>query len=306
MPPLKHYLIPTVRRKRNVLKSSTLKLKRKFYIALLALLIAFGTMVTATFAWYIYNTSAHTTKLRMAAGSSVALQISTSYNGNYSSTALLESFTGRLVPVSADKIVDSSDRPLFQKVSQFTDGKGSQPARVASVFNNAVETDFYRTSLYLRSNGGSCDLYLADIGYKDSSSTQPISTAIRVGFVVHTPGSSGSVQEQLIFAINPEGANPNAQYNTATGEEGFVLNSARKDGSTVRFSPYTSNNYANYNESTGQVSLKSNSVKFCELEEDASPVKVDVYIWLEGCDKDCTDSLGSMTLKDVSLSFVGY
>ena len=40
------------------------KLKRKFTGALLALLITFLAVASATYAWYIYNTSQHTTNVR--------------------------------------------------------------------------------------------------------------------------------------------------------------------------------------------------------------------------------------------------
>ena len=52
------------------------RLKRKFTGALLALLITFLAVASATYAWYIYNTSQHTTNVRMAAGAGVNLQIS--------------------------------------------------------------------------------------------------------------------------------------------------------------------------------------------------------------------------------------
>ena len=51
------------------------RLKRKFTGALLALLITFLAVASATYAWYIYNTSQHTTNVRMAAGAGVNLQI---------------------------------------------------------------------------------------------------------------------------------------------------------------------------------------------------------------------------------------
>ncbi len=285
---------------------SSLSLKRKFYTALLVLLVAFASMVTATFAWYIYNTSAHTTKLRMAAGSSVSLQISDEYNGTYSSSVVLDSFTGRLTPVSADQIVNDDDETLFQKVAGFTDGPANGPTLLASVFKNAAEADYYKTELFLRSSGGDCDLYLSDIGFEDSDSRLPISTAIRLGFVVHKPGSNGSVDEQFIFAINPDEHNPQAEYNTATGQEGYVLDSSKKDGTTLSFEPFTPDNYAEYDENDGTVTLKKNSEMLCQLKGGDSPVEIDVYIWLEGCDKDCTGSLSNTTLKDISLSFVGY
>ena len=92
------------------------RLKRKFTGALLALLITFLAVASATYAWYIYNTSQHTTNVRMAAGAGVNLQISNAYNGVYGSSAVLESFSGQLVPVSTNKI-----RSLHQAIRQKQD-----------------------------------------------------------------------------------------------------------------------------------------------------------------------------------------
>ena len=59
------------------------RLKRKFTGALLALLITFLAVASATYAWYIYNTNRHTTNVKMAAGTGVNLQISNTYDGDY-------------------------------------------------------------------------------------------------------------------------------------------------------------------------------------------------------------------------------
>ena len=96
---------------------------------MLALLITFLAVVAATYAWYIYNTSRHTTKVKMAAGTGINLQISNTYNDGYSSAAVLNSFTGWLTPVSTDKISVG-----FQKAEEFVRGTGSQPELVAGVF----------------------------------------------------------------------------------------------------------------------------------------------------------------------------
>lgn len=35
------------------------------------------------------------------------------------------------------------------------------------------------------------------------------------------------------------------------------------------------------------------------------PVQVDVYLWLEGCDEDCTLNLATHTMRNIALSFSG-
>ena len=151
---------------------------------------------SATYAWYIYNTSRHTTNVRMAAGAGVNLQISNSYSGTYGSAAVLDSFAGQLVPVSTNRISGG-----FQKVLGFTEGS-SQSGLVASIFGSGEQTDYYQTSLFLRTNGTSTDIYLSDIGFEDSDEKNPISSAIRVGLVVHQAGQNQSVDGEYIFAIS--------------------------------------------------------------------------------------------------------
>ncbi len=264
-------------------------------------MIALTTLVCSTFAWYIYNTAAHTTKVQLAVGSSVSLLISDAYNGEYSNSAALSSFTGRLTPVSTNNI-----RGGFQKVKGFeTVTSGSTTKSLASVFTSAASSDYYMTSLYIKSVGGDSAVYVSDIGYEDSDTTKPISTAIRVGLLVHEQGNSTTINDQFIFEIN-RASNPNKEYNTKTGSEGYVLDSSKTDGSTVAFTPYNSNNFAEYDNSNGVVTVTSSSQKIADIKaSDSEPVQVDVYIWLEGCDEDCTGSIANMTLRNLSISFAG-
>ena len=280
------------------------KLRSRFKISLLAMLIAFIAVVSATYAWYIYNTSRHTTDVRMAAGAGANLQISNSYSGEYGSAAVLESFKGQLEPVSTNKVTAG-----FQKATSFIVGQGGPADLLAAGFDDSEARDYYHTSMYLRTNGNDTDIYLADIGFEDSDEKVPISSAIRVGLVVHEPGQNMPVSSEYIFAISDK-KNPEANYNTVTGKEGYVLDGVKKDGTTVPFSPYTSDAYCIYDKNTGVVTLKKTSEKLCTITGDGhgkpgTPVQIEVYICLEGCDEDCTVNLCGETLKKLAVSFAG-
>ena len=75
-----------------------------------------------------------------------------------------------------------------------------------------------------------------------------------------------------------------------------MLDSGRSDGATVHLDQLTSANFCDYNEDTVIVSLKEATTKICSLPAAAkganrsTPVRVDVYVWLEGCDPDCTNN----------------
>ena len=211
---------------------------------------------------------------------------------------------GQLVPVSTNRISGG-----FQKVTLFKNGGEGQAPLVTDTFTGGQTSDYYHTKLFLRTTGGTTDIYLSDIGYEDSDEENPISSAIRVGLIVHQPGENQQPEAEYIFAISDK-KNPQAQYNTDDGEEGHVLDSTRTDGTTVPFTPYTSDAYCNYNKSTGEVTLKQNSQKICTVSGDGEgkagrSVEVEVYIWLEGCDEDCTSNLSGTTLQNLALSFAG-
>lgn len=280
------------------------QLKTRLTSSMIAVFLLIFASLAATYAWYIYNTSRHTTNVKMAAGTGVNLQISNTYDGDYSSATVLAKFPGQLVPVSTNRISGG-----FQKVTLFKNGGEGQAPLVTDTFTGGQTSDYYHTKLFLRTTGGTTDIYLSDIGYEDSDEENPISSAISVGLVVHQPGENQQPEAEYIFAISDK-KNPQAQYNTDDGEEGHVLDSTRTDGTTVPFTPYTSDAYCNYNKSTGEVTLKQNSQKICTVSGDGEgkagrSVEVEVYIWLEGCDEDCTSNLSGTTLQNLALSFAG-
>lgn len=288
----------------NEKTTNTKSLRRRLTISILVVIITLCAVVSATYAWYIYNTSRHTTDVRMAAGAGANLQISNSYSGEYGSAAVLESFKGQLEPVSTNKVTAG-----FQKATSFIVGQGGPADLLAAGFDDSEARDYYHTSMYLRTNGNDTDIYLADIGFEDSDEKVPISSAIRVGLVVHEPGQNMSVSSEYILAISDK-KNPEANYNTVTGKEGYVLDGVKKDGTTVPFSPYTSDAYCIYDKNTGVVTLKKTSEKLCTITGDGhgkpgTPVQIEVYIWLEGCDEDCTANLCGETLKKLAVSFAG-
>ena len=172
------------------------QLKRRLTAAMIALLIAFMAMLAATYAWYVYNTGRHTTNVRMAAGAGANLQISNAYNGTYGSAAVLKDFSGQLEPVSTNRISNG-----FQKVLAFTGGAQDQPELVANIFGDVEKNEYYRTSLFLRTNGSDTDIYVSDIGFEDSNENSPISSAIRVGLVVHKPGENQVPQEEFLPSV---------------------------------------------------------------------------------------------------------
>ena len=279
-------------------------LKRSFIGALIAVLALLISVTGATFAWYVYNTSVHTTDVHLAAGAGVSIEIAKEYDGQYGSAVELEPFEGLLDPVSTDSI-----RNGFQKDVEWrptTEADNTEVKQFAFKFGESETSDYFKTSLFIRSRGASCPVYISNIGFEDEHPEAPISTAIRVGFVIHEPGENTAETSEYIFSISDE-KNPNKEYNTEQGREGHVLDSTKTDGSTVEFTPLNSDAFAIYDRNTGESTLKDTSVPIMTLPAGRNgpgeSVQVDVYIWLEGCDEDCTISLSGASLKDIAIQF---
>lgn len=279
------------------------QLRKRFQRIVLTLLVAAVACSAVTYAWYIYNANRHITDVKMAAGTGVTFLIADSYNGDYKTSAGLL-FQGLLDPVSTDNVENG-----FQKVSGFTGGT-TQSSLLASVFAPAERSDYYKTSLYLTTSSVATDVYLSDIAFDDQDEDNPISTALRVGLAVHEPGEGQPVAAQYIFELS-QAHNPQAHYNTYHGQAGDVLDSTKSDGSTVTFKPLNSENYCSYDDNTGVITLQPKTVQLCSLPAAAqgaahgTPVQVDVYVWLEGCDEDCTNNLANTSLESLALMFAG-
>ena len=125
---------------------------------------------------------------------------------------------------------------------------------------------------------------------------------MRLGLVVNG--------EEYIFAVNGE-HNPNAGDNAAREQAGgYVLDSTKTDGTTLPFTPYTEENFCVYNQETGAVTLPEDALRLCSVSGDGQggygeSVRLDIYLWLEGCDEDCTQNLSGQTMRNLALSFAG-
>lgn len=284
--------------------NSSKQLKRRLALAALAMAAVLLSITTATFAWYIFNTSARTTEVKMSAGSSVSLQIASQKDyeekgeAAFGSATQMEPMENGLIGVSTDKIANG-----FQAVTAFRgEWQDGTYRSIARYFRDASDRkEYYKTTLLLRTTAQSLDVYLADIGSTDREG-QYLSTAMRLGLVVQG--------QEFIFELN-KARNPNriGDNGSEKAEGYYALDSTRTDGTVVPFTPLDEDALCNYDPATGAASRKDTSVKICTLTGPggrySDPVPVEVYLWLEGCDEDCTVDLAGQTMELVSLIFAG-
>lgn len=285
--------------------TSSRSLRRRFFGALIVLLIFAALMGAVTMAWYIYNTNSHTTDVHMAAGTSTRLEIAKEYDGNYSYAVQLNQFKGKLNPVSTDKMTGG-----FQEcVGHIDDPQGTR-GPLAYLFDFSKTSDYYMDTMFLRTNASNIGVYVSGLEFKDNQDAQLLATALRVGLAVHEPGKDQPVAKEYIFELSDK-ENPGRQYNAYKGFEGCVLDHTKTDGSVVELTPYSKKNFAKYDPVSDVLELTGDSLKLFDLtgtvdKDFGTPVQVDVYIWLEGCDPDCTGRIGGLSLEDLAITYACF
>ncbi len=282
-------------------------LKRKLLGAAIFMLLALLTATVTTFAWYIYHTSGSTIDVTMTAGSCVSLQISNEMDGDYGTSTSLrvgnDDQPVMLSPVSTDYIDTSAQDGGFQSARGFISGDAGRDYKLASVFGRADTADFYHTQLFLKTTyDGDLPIYVSQIG--ESGTGEKLAKALRVGLVVEGGG-------QFFFELDSE-PGTTGRYNTEQGYipgaaySGTVLDHTATDGSVVDIVTYDKDNMCSYDIETGKVTLKSGSIQICTVRGGSKPVKIDVYVWLEGCDPDCYSDIEGERFDNLSISFAGY
>ena len=288
-------------------KAENKNLKLRFLSAILALLIALVAVATATFAWYIYHTGNKTSEINMAAGTSDSIMICDEIDGKYSTSTVIKfDKDGPLIPVSTTKI-DNGDG--FRAAINYVQGDESkgQPGLVANLFGKTESLAFLKETLYLKNTGDtgesgkSFNIYIEDIDLSNAieNKINPISTAIRIGFVTD--------KGEFIFEANDQDHIANPYYNTdnipVDGAGNKIIPFAiNPDTNKPDKAPTTYNHSHFYSSKEGSVNSGAQSIGTLSGGE---PLEVDIYVWLEGCDEDCTPALGGEEIRNFAIKFIG-
>ena len=256
-----------------------------------------GAVVVSTYAWYVYNTGRHTTKSTYG-----------SRSRNQSADQPMPTMVFMVLPpywtafpASSIRYRRTGSAEVFRKCSASQTERKTSPIWWRICLEEATTVITIKTSLFLRSNGKSTDIYLSDIGFEDSDENNPISSAIRAGFVIHQAGLDQPTENEYIFEISDKKESAGGVQH-GDRRRGLRSGQHKTDGTTVPFQPYNEEAYCIYDKDTGEVTKKEGSLKLCTVTgtsdgKPGTPVQIDLYIWLEGCDEDCTGNLSSQTLK---------
>lgn len=291
------------------------KLKKELFVAVVMAVLSFVTLCTATYAWYVANTTVKAkTSTISAKANNFVLQIATLEDGaqHGDSTSLVASTVGHTISPSSTN--DLKSWYICQGWGQYGKVTSYVKPTISEDGKYTIGTDRYayiksEYILYTVTETGLCDVYLdgAEIGgaIQVSANGSPTSTVIpesmRVGITIQDLNSEENAvgDEKLVLVYAPY--NEIGKGNDATAIDGWTYVKDETSLAPVTYphiyeKTYTwtddSNNIHNYaavknGESYEAPTINGDTIA-TDVDYDGKIMRV--YIWLEGTDEQCVNN----------------
>ena len=312
------------------------QLKYRLFASILSVIVAFVSLSSATYAWYVSNNKVEGRATSIAAeangfmlqivkygesldhGSDQALYSAT--NGHKISPASPENFKNWWIPKewTSGMKVSSYMYPTWDKDDKGNTLIGQYTAENGEVYYTHVVAAY---TLYTLTNTGTCDVFLdgsADGGaiqvtVKDQDNksvavSDKVAASIRVGLSV-----GDGDDEHLVLVYAP--VNPTGKGNDVNATEGW---SVVADETSTKLASYPHISETNYEWTDNGVTKNfavtkdglnyvkgNNATPLTEANYEGVPLRV--YVWLEGTDADCISSVvdGDNRVFNVTLHLAG-
>ena len=254
---------------------------------------------TATYAWFTSNRIVRTDKV-VSQSNTDMVKLMVSGTGGDAFTGKSKEDITRVNSTDANKLMPVSTADLKNFVSQ-----NGSVSDMAVSFEKAKESDYYHGQIFLRADavnheGEKLALYFdepEDMGPLFKNTKGSVLNAIRLGITIDDV-------KTYLFRVS-DAASPNQKQAANTILNGEILGKNQvidSSGNTFRAVTDPSVLLKDYMVDPDGT---TNGSKKPLLEMDLNRIyKLDIYVYLEGCDPDCTDAveLGSL---DFYLAFYG-
>lgn len=309
------------------------KLKMQIVVAVLSVMVSFAALSSATYAWFVSNTSVQATASTISAkANNFVLQIAkledgAQHGGNNQS--LIASTNGhKISPSSTNDLVNwyicqgwgtGGKVQTYMKPTIDSDGKYT------------IGTDRYayiksEYILYTVTQTGLCDVYLngseAGGAIQVTASGTPTSTVIpesmRVGITIQDLNALGNAvgDERLVLVYAP--SDETGKGNDETAIDGWTYVNSTSSVAPVTYPHISEMNYLWTDSSSVVHNYAATKVgeDYCAPDSNAAPIATAVdydgvimrlYIWLEGTDEQCVNNSNEddPSVYNVTISLVG-
>ncbi len=259
-------------------------LRRSALIMLISLLLLAVAITSVAYAWFTFTTSSRVEPLAgTVSGGGVNLLISNSAAGPFdrSCALILSSDTDLLEPVTTSDLAS-----FYVPTGQNAEGI---PSGYRDVSADAGQYLLSGT-VWLRSEGGACRVFFHRNNLSLGQDNQALA-AMRLGLKLYT--ASGNFR--YIFKLDDMGDTSRADRRWTIAQPGTVYGGEYVQDPSVNIGTYCA--------SGAGKAISSGGSSLCYMRADET-IRVEYWLYLEGCDENCINSVQSRDL-DLQLGFAG-
>jgi hypothetical protein len=264
------------------------KLRQTRLLVFLWMLLALAVITAATYAWFTFNPYTNVEPMSSTISDGEAsLLISNSENGEFDVSCSLqpESNPDTLSPVSTSDLGS-----FFSATAQNQNGISILYEDVTSGLSEKA----IHGTVYLKSENGSCDVYLYRTGMDFGSDAQALAS-LRLGLKITAKSGTST----YLFRLDEMGTTSSASTTTTVPTSGTVVSTVGTSG-TAEYVNDPSVDFTDYfavEDSSDDTKPKAGTTNLTSLEQD-EVASVEYWLYLEGCDDNCINDVQN---KDVSL-----
>lgn len=315
-------------------------LKRQFVGAIVGVLIAFLSLSSSTYAWYVANNKVTAATSTISAKTNgFVLQINDAASGadHGSGTKSLEAFSngGILSPASTDDMKDwyicqsmnDAGNVVSYMVPAFDAGEDAQPGQYTldKKYFAFIRSDYI---VYTISETGLADVYLEDDGTEppvvitthNGAGVETFTDSLRVAITTEPVGSdgkgTGTETLKVVYAVKDE----TGKGNDAAAMDGWTCVKDNAGTPTLVEASYAhifGIGDGKYIDQNGKNWVANRSGDNYSVSEGSMPIAtnvdyngtiIHVYIWMEGTDADCINGKAienDATTYDVTVKLAG-
>lgn len=269
------------------------KLLKTAYLSGIWIVILAAVLVGATYAWFSFSPSTNVTPMSgTISEGDVYLLISNSEGGEFDTQCALV----------LDETVEIMSPISTADMQSFYAATAQNRKGISILYRDVTEkagTMAMHGRVYLKSEGGDCDVYFFRSGLSFGDDSQAMS-AMRLGMRISTIKET----KELIFLLDDLGGSGGQSLQTVP-ENGTVVASVDGNGRAsytsdpaVSIGPYLATDEGPEDEEPGP-----GETPLCTLEAEEIAT-VDYWLYLEGCDEHCITEIQSRDI-DLQLAFAG-
>lgn len=274
-------------------------LKKQLAAAIAMVLVAAISLGTSTYAWFINNTLVSAKTANVKASTADYLLISKDGN-NYGTSMMLSGTEKILTPVSTTDGTLKKATPDFYKVKvndqnawkADTDNKTK-----ANVFEKATTDDYYHDTVYLKSSSAGRIVKAKLTVTPNTANPSHAEEAMYIAFVPVTGDTAAPTYgEPIIYQLN-NGINAGTDgANTFVGDGTTGSYTIKGIASIEANGTLKDKGAETYSSSLGDLTIKNTDgavkdLEFATLANADTSYQYEVYIWLEGTDPQCYNTI---------------